>query len=91
MAIPFTQYLLPDGRRAKQAFDAPPAVEALAKAFILSGGRYECEVLTSGQVSLTAVKTVNGEPQDVEIEICENGPAVPAAVESLVRRSVEHV
>ena len=81
MAIPFTQYLLADGRKRTEYIDRPWEVEALAQQFIASGGRFECEILTTGEVSLTAHR--NGE--DVAIEICANGPEVPRRVDALVR------
>jgi len=91
MTIPFTQYLLPDGRQRTEEFDTTPEVEAIARRFIASGGRYECEILTTGEVSLTAVKAVNDEDQDVEIVLCANGPGVGAHVDELVRKSAAHV
>jgi hypothetical protein len=84
MSIPFTQYLRPDGRRRPTEIDMPGEVEALAHKFIGAGGRFESEELMTGHVSLTAVHTVEDEPQDIVIEVCANGPAVPDAVERLV-------
>jgi hypothetical protein len=34
------------------------------------------------------VYEVDGEDQDIAIEVCWNGPEVPGAVDALVRRSV---
>jgi len=60
----------------------------MAERFIVAGGRYECEELTTGHVSLTAVHELDGENQDIAIEVCLNGPAVPGKVDELVRRSI---
>lgn len=79
MAIPFTQYLLPHGRRKAAEIERPEDIEAIAQKFIESGGRYECEVLTTGHVSLTAVKEVDGEEDDVAIAICQNEPGLIGA------------
>lgn len=87
----FTQYILPHGRREPVSIERPDEIEALAKQFIDSGGRYECEVLTTGHVSLTAVHTVDDEEQDVAIEVCANGPDVPVRVDQLVRKSIEFI
>ena len=89
MSIPFTQYLLPNGQRRAQQIDRPADIESLAEKFIASGGRYECEVLTTGHVSFTAVKEIDPDdgPQDVVIEVCENGPAVETAVDRVVLKS----
>lgn len=86
MAIPFTQYVLPDGRKRSEHIERPADIEAMADKFIESGGRYECEILTTGHVSLTAVKG----DDDVEIVICSNGPGVGERVDELVRLSQAH-
>ena len=91
MGIPFTQYLLPDGRKRDTDIERPAEIEEMALRFMEGGGRYECEILTTGEVSLTAVKEIDGEPQDVEIEVCHNGPGVGERVDDLVRRSIAHV
>jgi hypothetical protein len=86
--INFTQYLLPNGRREPRTIDRPAEIEAIAQRFIDSGGKYECEVLRTGQVSLTAVKRVNGEEQDVAIVLCANEPdKIGPSVDKLVRES----
>jgi hypothetical protein len=86
--IAFTQYHLPNGRRQPRAFERPAEIEAIAQRFIDSGGKYECEVLRTGQVSLTAVKRVNGEERDVAITLCLNEPdKIGHAIDELVRQS----
>jgi len=87
MSIPFTQYLLPNGRKSYQLIDRPEDIEDIARRFIASGGRYECEVLRTGEVSLTAVKY----DDDVEIVLSANGPSIPDKVDELVRRSERHI
>ena len=88
MVIPFTQYLLPDGRRIPTEIDRPTEIEAIAQRFIASGGRYESEILRTGQVSLTAVKRWHGEEQDVAIVLCENESGkIGEATDKLVRES----
>jgi len=91
MAIRFTQYVLPSGRARDEYITRPAEIEALADKFKASGGWYEAEILTTGEVSFTACKMVDGEARDVEIEICANGPAVYDAVDRLVKRSVAKV
>ena len=90
--IPFTQYLLPNGRKEPQNIERPAEIEALATRFIDSGGRYECEVLRTGEVSLTAVKTIRHEEQDVAIVLTKNHPdKVGPAVDKLVLLSQEFI
>ena len=86
--IPFTQYVRPHGRKRPVEIDMPAPVEHLALQFIKAGGRYEIEELRTGQISMTAVHEVVGEDADIAIEICENGPDVPYAVEMLVRKAI---
>lgn len=88
--VTFTQYVLPHGRRREESIERPTEIEAIAERFIESGGRYECEVLTTGHVSLTAVKEVGGEQQDVEIIVCDNDYHISERVDELVRRSETH-
>jgi hypothetical protein len=87
MTIPFTQYLRPNGRKRPVEIDRPKEIEAIACRFIASGGHYECEALTTGHASLTAVKF----DRDVCIELRMNGPDVPVAVDKLVRRSGRYI
>jgi len=91
MTIPFTQYLRPNGKKRRVEIDRSPEIEAIAQRFIDSGGRYECEELTTGHASFTAVKFVDGEYQDVCIQLVMNGPGVPAAVDRLVLRSEKYI
>jgi len=89
--ITFTQYLLPDGQKQEVTVERPPEIEALAKRFVDAGGRYEAEILTTGQVSLTAVYSVDGEPQDVIIKIGANGHGLLDMTDDLIRRSVDYL
>jgi hypothetical protein len=91
MAIPFTQYLLPDGRKKSISIDRPDAIEAIAEQFIAAGGWYEAEILTTGHVSLTAGLTVDDEPQDIAFQIIEIGPGMADAVDKLVHASIAYL
>ena len=86
--IPFTQYVLPNGRKLPVRIELPSEIVAKAQTFINSGGWFECEVLTTGHVSLTACAVVEGEPQDIAIEVIPNGPGTLEAVDRLVTRAV---
>ena len=66
----------------------PLPLEHLAFTFIKAGGRYECEELRTGEVSLTAVHEVEGQDDDIAIEVCTNDEKVVASVERLVHKSI---
>ena len=82
--VEFTQYLLPDGHQKSVtmhvADDLLPQYEAIKDL----GLRLECEVLTTGAVSLTIFDPPTEDDFDIELE--QNGPAIPAAVDRLIRR-----
>lgn len=89
MSIPFTQYLLPKGKRQAIEISRPKEIEEMAIQFIDSGGKFEIEMLRDMRtISLTAVHKVNNEPQDIAIRLCPNGPAVPEAVDNLVQAAI---
>jgi hypothetical protein len=82
MRIEFTQYLRPDGR--KKIVFAPCTSEIRKKAteLELKGLKFECEILTTGDVSLT----INDFFGDVGIEISKNDKSINQALEKLVNR-----
>ena len=84
MSIPFTQFLMPDGRQDEQTIDRPREIEEMATVVIESGLRFEMELLSDYRtVSLTVVDPEDG--VDLFIELAENGPGVLDAVDKLVR------
>lgn len=89
MSIPFTQYLLPNGRTRAESVDRPQEIEDLARQFMKRGGRFEAEILTTGHVSITACIEIGGEPTDIAIRVVANGPAVLDAVDEVVREAAE--
>lgn len=80
--IPFTQYMLPNGRKVETSIEVDRDVADKAHSLIIEGLRFECEVLTTGDVSLTITDPEVG---DLDIRIVSNGPGVREAVEELVR------
>jgi len=83
MPIPFTQYMRPLGAPKPVTIERPNDIEALAYKVIEKGGKFEIEVLTTGDISMSCAY----EEEDVEIIICNNGPEVPEAVDKLVKNS----
>lgn len=89
MAIPFTQYLLPDGRTRTVEVDRPTPVELAAEKIIAAGWKFESEILTTGEVSLTVHDPVN--EVDVAGEIVPNGPGIGEAVDRLVDAALHYL
>lgn len=80
-AIPFTQYMRPNGRAMPVTIDVEDDVAAKARTIIDSGLELECEVLSNGRVSFTITHPDDG---DLDIRVCENGPNVPYHVAHLI-------
>ncbi len=87
MAIQFTQYLRPHGRKSTQFIDRPQEIEDKATAVIVAGGRFEMEELMTGQASLT-VAYGDG---DIAHRICSNDKAVPVAVDAIVEEAYDRL
>lgn len=85
--IPFTQYFLPHGRKALMFFGVSDELGVQAQAIIDRGWRFEAEMLTTGEVSLTVSDPI--EEIDVAIEVVPNGPEVVDAVTRLIRSNIE--
>jgi hypothetical protein len=93
MSIPFTQYLRPDGRKRPVLIERPAEIEALAKAIIDAGYRFEIEELTTGEASMEILKDVPDPDinDSLAMEICPNGPTVgdvlgvPESVDKMIR------
>jgi hypothetical protein len=83
-SIPFTQYLRPQGHTQRIAVRRPFAITQKAKHILSLGYVFEIEVLRTGQVSVSIADNKKGE--DVEIEVCNNGPEVLIAVDTMIRR-----
>lgn len=87
--VPFTQYLLPNGERRPTSIEVVDDVAAMAEEIIARGNRFEAEILTTGHVSFTVFNIADQE--DVDIELCPNGPGVRESVEQLIRRVHEAI
>lgn len=84
--IPFTQYLMPDGRRQQTGIERPEEVERKAREILDAGLFFELELLSDwNTVSLTVADRKKEE--DVAIVLCQNGPQIPDAVDRLVEQA----
>ena len=79
--IPFTQYLRPHGKTRIEYFETQDEILVQqAYDIINSGFNFECELLASNEVSLT----ISNGSEDLAIELIQNGPEVPKAVQRLI-------
>ena len=82
--IEFTQYLLPDGRKKIIHILRPDHIAAYAQHIEADGHRFECEILRTGEVSLT-IHHIDDE-EDRDIEVVPNGPEIPKAIDRMIER-----
>ena len=87
MAIPFIQYMRPNGRAKQITIERSDSIELLAQHVMSKGARFEIEQLMNGAVSMTCAY----KDEDIEIELCSNGPEVPVAVDRLVTNAAKHL
>lgn len=81
--IPFTQHLMPNGRKQQQWIDRPAYVEARAQELIDLGYTFHTEMLSDYQTISFTIERPNDEG-DADIKLCQNGPGVLKAVDDLV-------
>jgi hypothetical protein len=77
------QFLLPNGRQRPMTVELPAESKDDYTAMIESGCRFEAEILTIGEVSVTISDQTND--VDIDIRVIPNGPAVPAALVEMLR------
>lgn len=82
--VPFTQYILPNGRREQMMFETDEAHATKAAIIREHGFEFEIEVLGDGAVSATIADHLNEE--DVEICIASNGPPIAREIEKMIDR-----
>ncbi len=80
--IPFTEYVLPHGRRQDVTIDVADDLAAKAQAIIARGFVFEAEILTNSWVSLTITDPEEG---DMAHQMVPNGPGMREAVEAMIR------
>lgn len=83
--IEFTQYLMPDGRKRPVAINVSDEVAERALEIRNAGYVFECEMLSTGMVSLTITDPNEG---DMVCEVVKNGPSVQNAVENMILKFV---
>jgi hypothetical protein len=85
--IQFTQFIRPNGRPVEVSVMRPDHIGELAERLIQRGYGFECEQLSTSEVSLTIVD----EHGDQDIEIVPNGAEVPLAVDRMIERFAKRI
>lgn len=86
MAVPFTQFLLPDGRQKEIEISLDPDVEAKAQDIIAAGYKFEIEILRTGIISATIADPIQEE--DVAHALMRNGIQVPPGITKMIENFV---
>lgn len=85
--IPFTQFMLPHGRRNEISIERPEPIAEKARALLELGLSFQIEMLTTGQIHMTVSDTVNEE--DLYAKVVRNGPDVPVAVDKMITEAYQ--
>jgi hypothetical protein len=91
--VVFTQYLRPHGRKTQVWIERSPEVAALEKRVHAAGYHFDIEELMDRTVSMTVESNLpnDDEQAPIAIELCQNGPAVPEAVDRLIATAAERI
>jgi hypothetical protein len=85
-AVTFTQFMRPDGRQVEVLTDMPDEVADLAAALQSRGYLFEIEVLTTGHVNAD-ISDPGDEDRILGAAFVPNGPDVPGALETMIRKA----
>lgn len=83
-AIPFTQFLMPDGRRQQTSIDVGDAEFAAYEKVKAAGFRMTVEMLSDYSTVSQCIE--DPELGDFDIELCPNGPEVPRRLSAMLLR-----
>lgn len=75
-AIPFIQYIRPNGRAIDVTIERPATIGVLANKLIAAGYRFECEVLMDNTVSLTISRLMRTRATS-PVNFVQMGPKCP--------------
>lgn len=89
VAVPFKQFMRPNGTKASVVINRTPRIAALARELSEAGYLFETELLNTGEASFECLKLSGDESDVLASEICANGPDVLEAVDRLVERAHE--
>ena len=84
MIVDVVQFLMPDGRQKEITTELPDECEGLYRNMLECGCRFEAEVLTTGEVSVT----ISDDEGDVDIVLSKNCPDVQGGMAAMLQRQL---
>lgn len=87
--IPFTQFMMPDGRRADVTIQRQPEIELMAHRIIAAGYTFEIEMLSD--YATVSVEIINNKERVIGSDICPNGPPVPIMIDRLIQNAFSKI
>ncbi len=82
--VAVVQYLMPDGQREQTGTRLSRELEPLYRDMVKRGCRFEAEMLTTREISVTIFNIKDEE--DVDISVTSNGPEVQAGMVAMLER-----
>ena len=76
MPILFTQYKLPKGITEDVTIDSTSETEQMAHELLDFGFKFDIEMLTTGMISMTCEKLMDGDYELISMELSQNGPEI---------------
>ena len=83
VAIPFTQYMLPDGQRKKVSMPCQKVTHTKACQIMEAGFAFEIEILSTGMVSAT-ITDKRGDTGDVAFYVGANDETLPQGIAEMI-------
>lgn len=80
--VDITQFIHPNGRQRQMTTQLPVRCLAAYGSMVLAGCRFEAEILSTGEISIT----ISNADDDIDIEVVPNGPEVQDAMVAMLER-----
>jgi O-succinylbenzoate synthase len=84
--VMFIQYIRPSGEKRITFIERPDEIADKGFEIVRLGYALTAEVLSTGEASFA----IEDGEKDVAVEVCENGPGVPGAVDRLITGFYEY-
>ena len=82
MLIPFTQYMLPNGRQVATFFECEKGLDSKVREILDAGFRFTCEILSTGKIAVY----ISDEEEGFALEVCANGPEIGRMIKGMIEK-----